>query len=108
MLAARWAFATHRTAGAAGSAIRPARGCRADRVGRAERGAGWRVLAVVAAVPALLVLLLVRVVGFGLDTSFPTSPAVVTASQGHIFGIFETKGWHNLAATGFGDLLPPT
>ena len=47
-------------------------------------------------------LLVVGVVGFGLDASFPTSSAEVAASHGHLFGIFETNGWHNLGAVGLG------
>ncbi|HEX2056974.1 MAG TPA: DUF4383 domain-containing protein [Actinomycetota bacterium] len=38
-------------------------------------------------------------VGFGLDASFPSSSAAVESdTHPHIFGIFETNGWHNLAA----------
>ncbi len=38
-------------------------------------------------------------VGFAVDSSFPASAAEVdSAGSGHIFGIFETNGWHNLAA----------
>lgn len=47
-------------------------------------------------------LLLTGIVGFMLDTSFPTRPAEVSASHGHIFGVLETNGWHNLAAVGIG------
>jgi hypothetical protein len=37
--------------------------------------------------------------GFGLSTSFPTSAnAVHSADNPHIYGIFETNGWHNLGA----------
>ena len=47
-------------------------------------------------------LLVTGIVGFMLDTSFPTRPAEVSASHGHIFGVLETNGWHNLAAVGIG------
>lgn len=43
-------------------------------------------------------LLLVGVVGFTLDASYPTSSAAVAHSHAHVFGIFETNGWHNLGA----------
>src|SRR5687767_10519793 len=37
--------------------------------------------------------------GFALSTSFPAgSGAVHAADNPHILGIFETNGWHNLAA----------
>lgn len=49
-----------------------------------------------------LFLVLTGVVGFALDTSFPTSSAEVADSHGHIFGILETNGWHNLAALSIG------
>lgn len=36
-------------------------------------------------------------VGFGLSTSFPSSAeAAHSADNPHIYGIFETNGWHNL------------
>jgi hypothetical protein len=38
-------------------------------------------------------------VGFTVDSSFPATPgAVDDAGSGHIFGIFETNGWHNLTS----------
>ncbi len=38
-------------------------------------------------------------IGFTVDSSFPATPdAVESAGSGHIFGIFETNGWHNLTA----------
>ena len=43
--------------------------------------------------------LLLGVVGFGVDRTFPIgSTATEHAGSGHIFGIFETNGWHSLAA----------
>ena len=49
-----------------------------------------------------LFLLVAGLVGFTLDLSFPTSSADVAHSHGHIFGVLETNGWHNLAAVGIG------
>ncbi|MDQ3982001.1 MAG: DUF4383 domain-containing protein [Actinomycetota bacterium] len=44
-------------------------------------------------------LVVASAVGFGIDSSFPASAAEVdSAGSGHIFGIFETNGWHNLSA----------
>jgi hypothetical protein len=46
-----------------------------------------------------LVLVLSAVVGFGVNSAFPqTSGDVHAAGSGHIFGVFETNGWHNLSA----------
>lgn len=37
--------------------------------------------------------------GFGYSTSFPSSAeAVRSADNPHIYGIFETNGWHNLTS----------
>lgn len=37
--------------------------------------------------------------GFGYSTSFPSSAeAVRSAHNPHIYGIFETNGWHNLTS----------
>ena len=45
------------------------------------------------------VLVLAAVVGFGVNSAFPaTSGEVGSAGSGHILGIFETNGWHNLNA----------
>ncbi len=42
-------------------------------------------------------------IGFLYDRSFPIGTAATeTAGSGHIFGIFETNGWHNLAAVVLG------
>ena len=49
-----------------------------------------------------LFLLVAGLVGFTLDLSFPTSAADVAHSHGHIYGVLETNGWHNLAAVGLG------
>lgn len=46
-----------------------------------------------------VVLVLVALLGFGVDRSFPATPAEVdSAGSGHILGIFETNGWHNLSS----------
>lgn len=43
-------------------------------------------------------LLVLGLVGFAVSSSFPIGAAEAeTAHSGHIFGIFETNGWHNLA-----------
>ena len=43
--------------------------------------------------------LLLSVVGLAIDQTFPVgSDAAVGAGSEHIFGIFETNGWHSLAA----------
>ena len=44
-------------------------------------------------------LVLAAAVGFSLNADFPSSAGTVdSAGHAHIFGIFETNGWHNLAA----------
>ena len=47
-----------------------------------------------------LYLIVLGVAGFLYDASFPTSSAEV--GHAHVFGIFETNGWHNLAGVAFG------
>lgn len=42
-------------------------------------------------------LLAVAVVGFTVDTSFPLTPHHVSG-HAHVFGVFQTNGWHTLAA----------
>lgn len=43
--------------------------------------------------------------GFVYERSFPVGPAAAEAAgSAHIFGIFETNGWHNLAALALGVL----
>lgn len=45
-----------------------------------------------------LVLVTAAAAGFAVTASFPdTASAVHSADSGHIFGIFETNGWHNLS-----------
>lgn len=44
-------------------------------------------------------LVAAAVTGFGYSTSFPSSAeAVREAHNPHIYGIFETNGWHNLSS----------
>lgn len=43
-------------------------------------------------------LLVVAVVGFALDTSFPLTASAVTTGHAHVFGVFETNGWHSTGA----------
>jgi uncharacterized membrane protein len=38
--------------------------------------------------------------GFFYDSSFPTASGAVR--HDHIFGVFETNGWHNVAGLAFG------
>ena len=43
-------------------------------------------------------LLVLAAAGFAVNTAFPSDASRVTdAASDHIFGIFETNGWHNLA-----------
>lgn len=46
-------------------------------------------------------LLLLGGIGFALNASFPTSSAEFGDSA-HLFGVFETNGWHNAAALASG------
>ncbi|MDQ3914226.1 MAG: DUF4383 domain-containing protein [Actinomycetota bacterium] len=44
-------------------------------------------------------LVAASLVGFTVNSAFPASSgAVESAGTGHILGIFETNGWHNLSA----------
>jgi uncharacterized protein DUF4383 len=50
-----------------------------------------------------IVLLILGVAGLALNRSFPTSPgAVGPAGSGWLFGVFQTNGWHSVAALGSG------
>jgi hypothetical protein len=41
-------------------------------------------------------LVLAAAIGFSVNSAFPATPDEVgSAGSGHIFGIFETNGWHN-------------
>lgn len=43
--------------------------------------------------------------GFGVSTSFPTTAEAARAAEdAHIYGIFETNGWHNLSS-GFSGVI---
>lgn len=43
-------------------------------------------------------LVLISALGFAINSSFPGSAeAAHVADSGHVFGIFETNGWHNLS-----------
>ncbi len=53
-------------------------------------------------------LLVVGIVGFALNSTFPIGAAEAQASHSaHIFGVFETNGWHNLAAMLFAVVALP-
>jgi hypothetical protein len=46
-----------------------------------------------------VVLIAAGLIGFTINSAFPATPAEVpSAGSGHIFGIFETNGWHNLTS----------
>ncbi len=63
--------------------------------GRAERWAPARIFMLAAAVWHLPL----GIVGLVYDRTFPVGAAAAErASSEHIFGIFETNGWHSLAA----------
>jgi hypothetical protein len=62
---------------------------------RSERWTPARMFMLAAAVWHLLL----GIVGLVYDQTFPVgATAAVQASSQHIFGIFETNGWHSLAA----------
>lgn len=68
-------------------------------VGRSGDWTPARVFMVVAAVWHLLL----GTVGFLYNASFPVGAGAARAEEsGHIFGLFETNGWHNAAAAGLG------
>lgn len=57
----------------------------------------WTPARIFLAVSAFYHLLL-GIVGLGVDRSFPLGPnATEHAGSGHVFGVFETNGWHSLA-----------
>ncbi|HVE92490.1 MAG TPA: DUF4383 domain-containing protein [Actinomycetota bacterium] len=45
-----------------------------------------------------VLLLVLTVAGFAVSTAFPTARDQVASGSEHIFGVFETNGWHNVAA----------
>lgn len=63
----------------------------------AERS-GWTPARAFMAASALFHLP-VAVAGFLSDRTFPIGPgAAAAADSGHVFGVFETNGWHTLGA----------
>lgn len=76
-------------------------------VAAGPNGAGhrtWSPARIFMAVSAVWHLLL-GVVGLLYDQTFPIGPdAAASAGSDHIFGIFETNGWHSLAALLLGAL----
>ena len=63
-----------------------------------EQGAEWTPARLFLATSALYHLVL-GVLGFAVDQTFPLNPeAAASAQPGFIFGVFETNGWHSLAA----------
>ena len=63
---------------------------------------GWSPARVYLAVSAVWHVVL-AVGGFLIDQTFPLSvDAARSAGSEHVFGIFETNGWHTLAAAGIG------
>ena len=69
----------------------------------APDGAGsWTPARVFVLVVALLLLVLGGV-GFLHNATFPVGAAEARAEESaHVFGIFETNGWHNAAGVGLG------
>ena len=67
-------------------------------VGAAPQRDGWTPARIFLAASAFYHLGL-SLVGFAIDRSFPVgTTATEHAGSEHIFGIFETNGWHSLAA----------
>ena len=44
-----------------------------------------------------ILLVVLAAAGFAVNAEFPTEAGRVAPTSGHIFGILETNGWHNLA-----------
>jgi hypothetical protein len=66
--------------------------------GRAPRTATWSPARVYLVAWGVF-LLAAGAIGFTVNDAFPaTADAVESAGSGHIFGIFETNGWHNLTS----------
>ena len=64
--------------------------------GATDRTGAWSPARIYLLVSGI-VLVTVSAIGFTINASFPpTAEAAQGASSGHIFGIFETNGWHNL------------
>ncbi len=63
-----------------------------------SRAGAWSAARVYLVVSGIF-LVGAAVAGFGYSTSFPSSAGAVRAAvDPHIYGIFETNGWHNLTA----------
>ncbi len=74
----------------------------APEVAGAGRASAWSPARVFLAFSALYHVLLGGV-GLALDQTFPLSAEVAArAHSEHIFGVFETNGWHSLAGLGLG------
>ncbi|MFN2589237.1 MAG: DUF4383 domain-containing protein [Actinomycetota bacterium] len=68
----------------------------------AETGSGWTPARIYLA-GAGVYLVVVGAVGFLYDASFPVgAEEAARAGSDHVFGVFETNGWHNLAGLVFG------
>jgi hypothetical protein len=64
----------------------------------ARTGFGWTPARIFMAVSAAFHVP-VAIAGFLYDRTFPIGPnAAATAGHAHVFGIFETNGWHTLCA----------
>ena len=71
---------------------------------RAERSETWSPARLYLVISGVL-LLVIGSVGFLYDNDFATSAeAVRNTEHGHLFGIFATNGWHNLAGLASGSL----
>ena len=65
----------------------------------AVQGTASRSPARVYLVASGVFLVAAGLIGFTVNGAFPaTAEAVESAGSGHIFGIFETNGWHNLTS----------
>ena len=68
----------------------------------ARTGFGWTPARIFMAVSAAFHVP-VAIAGFLYDRTFPIGPnAAATAGHAHVFGIFETNGWHTLGALAVG------
>lgn len=65
--------------------------------GVARQAASWSPARIFMVVSAAYHLPL-AIAGLAIDQTFPLGPdAAARAGSGHVFGIFETNGWHSLA-----------
>lgn len=66
------------------------------------RTSAWTPARIFLVVSAIYHLLL-GILGLAIDQTFPLSAeAAARAGSMHVFGVFETNGWHSLAALGLG------